>query len=219
MYMKTTKKRQFAIFGLGKFGSSIAITLANAGYDVIAVDHNEERVSEVADIVTYALQADVMEPDVLMSLGISNIDAAVVAISENMEASIMATILAKEAGAPYVLSKASTEMHSVILKKVGADEVIFPEKSMGTRIAKKLISGNFLDLFELSASFSMVEILVPVEWAGRNLKELDLRKKGINVIGLKIGEKVTVNLDPDYPLPANETLILVAKNEVLSNIV
>lgn len=217
--MKTTKKRQFAIFGLGKFGSSIAITLANAGYDVIAVDHNEERVSEVADIVTYALQADVMEPDVLMSLGISNIDAAVVAISENMEASIMATILAKEAGAPYVLSKASTEMHSVILKKVGADEVIFPEKSMGTRIAKKLISGNFLDLFELSASFSMVEILVPVEWAGRNLKELDLRKKGINVIGLKIGEKVTVNLDPDYPLPANETLILVAKNEVLSNIV
>lgn len=217
--MKTTGKRQFAIFGLGKFGSSIAITLANAGYDVIAVDNNEERVSEVADIVTYALQADVMEPEVLMSLGISNIDAAVVAISENMEASIMATILAKEAGAPYVLSKASTEMHSVILKKVGADEVIFPEKSMGTRIAKKLISGNFLDLFELSASFSMVEILVPVEWAGRNLKELDLRKKGINVIGLKIGEKVTVNLDPDYPLPANETLILVAKNEVLSNIV
>lgn len=212
-------KRQFAVIGLGKFGSSIAITLANAGYEVIAIDHDEERVQEIADSVAYALRADVTEPGVLKNMGISNVDAVVVAISDDLEASVLATILAKEAGAPYVVAKGGTEMHGMILTKIGADEVIYPEKAMGTRLAKKLISGNFLDLYELSKSFSMVEVKVPEHWVDKNLKQLDLRKKGINVIGLMDGDKVNVNVDPDMPLPAGTTVIIVAKNETLSNIV
>lgn len=212
-------KKQFAVLGLGKFGTSIAETLANAGYEVIAVDSDEEKVQDIADAVTYALRADVTEPGVLNNIGISNVDAVVVAISGNMEASVMATILAKEAGAPYVLSKANTEMHGTILKRIGADEIITPEKAMGTRVAKKLMAGNFLDLYELSRSFSMVEIIVPEAWTGKTLKELDLRRKGINVIGLMEGDKVTVNIDPEMPLPADETVIIVAKNDTLSKIV
>ena len=212
-------KRQFAVLGIGKFGLSIAKTLSEAGYEVIAVDNDEERVQEVADIVTYALKADVTEPGVLKNIGIRNVDAVVVAISDDMESSIMATILAKEAGAPYVLSKAGTELQGQILKKIGADEVIYPEQAMGARTAKKLISGNFLDLYELSKSFSMVEVMVPKDWEGKTLKQLNLRKKGINVIGMLEGDTIEMNIDPDMPLPADETLLIVAQNDVLSKIV
>lgn len=212
-------RRQFAVLGLGKFGKSVALTLANAGYEVIAVDDDEERVNEIADYVTYAIKADVTEHGVLENIGIKNVDAVVVAMALDLGTSVMTTIRAKEVGAKYVLAKASDTMHGNILKKVGADEVIYPEKAMGARVAKKLISNNFLDLYELSKTFSMVEIKVPQQWAGKSLIELDLRKKGINVIGLIEGDKVTVNVDPVMPLPFDETLIIVAENELLSKLV
>lgn len=212
-------RRQFAVLGLGKFGKSVAVSLAAAGYEVIAVDDDEERINEIADQVTYAIRADVTEPGVLEHVGIKNVDAVVVAMALDLGTSVMATIRAKEVGAKYVISKATDQLHGTILKKVGADEVIYPEKDMGTRIAKKLISKNFIDLYELSRTFSMVEIKVPKQWEGKSLIELDLRKKGINVIGLIEGEKVTVNIEPSMPLPANETLIIVANNEILSSIV
>ncbi len=212
-------RRQFAVLGLGKFGKSVATTLANAGYEVIAVDHDDERVNEIADEVTYAIKADITEQGILENLGIKNVDAVVVAMALDLGTSVMATIRAKEAGAKYILAKASDVMHGSILKKVGADEVIYPEKAMGARIAKKMISNNFLDLYELSKTFSMVEIKVPEQWAGKTLIQLNLRKKGINVIGLMEGDKVTVNVDPQLPLPKDETLIIVANNEILSKIV
>ena len=212
-------KRQFAVLGLGKFGASVAETLAGAGYEVIAVDVDEDKIQEIADQVTYALRADVTEPGVLKNIGVSNVDAVIVAMSDNMEASVMATILAKEAGAPYVLSKANNEMHGTILRRIGADEVILPEKAMGTRTAKKLISRNFLDLYELSRAFSMVEIKMPELWVGKTLREMDLPKKGINVIGIIDGDKVRLGLDPDQALPADATVIIVAKNDILSKIV
>lgn len=212
-------RRQFAVLGLGRFGISVVTTLVNAGYEVIAVDVDEEKVNEIADEVTYAIRADVTEPGVLENIGIKNVDAVVVAMAADLGASVMTTIRAKEVGAKYVLAKASDTMHGNILKKVGADEVIYPERAMGARVAKKLISNNFLDLYELSRTFSMVEIKVPDRWAGKSLIELDLRRKGINVIGLMEGEKVTVNIDPKIPLPKDETIIIVANNEILSKIV
>jgi len=212
-------KRQFAVIGLGKFGSSVATTLFQAGYEVIAIDNNEERVQEIADHVTAAFKADATEEGVLESIGISNVDAVVIGIAQDLGDSVMAIIRAKEAGAPYVLCKANSALQGDVLKKIGADEIIYAERSMGTRIAKKLISGNFLDLYELSKTFSMVEVTMPEQWAGKNLIELDLRKKGINVIGLMEGDKVTVNLDPKMPLPAGATVIIVAANNILSKIV
>jgi len=212
-------KRQFAVIGLGKFGSSVAKTLFQAGYEVIAIDNNEERVQEIADYVTAAFKADATEEGVLESIGISNVDAVVIGIAQDLGDSVMAIIRAKEAGAPYVLCKANSALQGDVLKKIGADEIIYAERSMGTRIAKKLISGNFLDLYELSKTFSMVEVTMPEQWAGKNLIELDLRKKGINVIGLMEGDKVTVNLDPKMPLPAGATVIIVAANNILSKIV
>lgn len=212
-------KRQFAVIGLGRFGMSVAMTLAQAGYEVIAIDNDEERVQEVADYVTYALRADVTEAGVLEKIGLRNVDAVVIGIAEDLGTSVMAVIRAKEAGASYVMAKALDPLYGDVLKKIGADEIIYPERSMGARVAKKIISGSFLDLYELSKNISLVEIVVPSNWEGKNLIELNLRKKGINVIGLMQEEKVQVNLDPKMPLPAGATLIIVAENKILSDIV
>lgn len=211
--------KQYAVLGLGRFGSSVALTLAEAGCEVLAVDTDEDRVQELADHVTYAVTADVTEPGVLESLSISNIDVAVIGIAGNMEDSILATIMTKEAGADYVIAKAMSEIHGTILEKVGADKVIYPERDSGVRLAKNLVSGYFMEFFSLSDSYSMVELKVPRDWAGKSLKELDMRKNlGINMVGVMMEGKTVVNVDPDQPLQAEWTAIVVGENRNLQKI-
>jgi len=211
--------KQYAVLGLGRFGTSVALTLAEAGCEVLAVDTDEEKVQELADHVTYAVTADVTEPGVLESLSVSNIDVAVIGIAGNMEDSILATIMTKEAGAGYVIAKAMSEIHGTILEKVGADKVIYPERDSGVRLAKNLVSGYFMEFFALSDTYSMVELKVPRDWAGRSLKELDLRKNlGLNMIGVMREGKTVVNVDPDAPLEEEWTAIVVGNNRDLQRI-
>lgn len=211
--------KQYAVLGLGRFGSSVAMTLADAGCEVLAVDTDEEKVQDLADHVTYAVTADVTEPGVLESLSISNIDIAVIGIAGNMEDSILATIMTKEAGAGYVIAKAMSEIHGTILEKVGADKVIYPERDSGIRLAKNLVSGNFMEFFALSDTYSMAELKVPRAWAGKSLKELDMRKNlGLNMIGVMMEGKTVVNVDPDTPLKETWTVIVVGDNQDLQRI-
>ena len=196
------KKNSYAVVGMGRFGSSVAKELSKGGADVLAIDLNEERVRLIAEHVTYAVKADITDAETVASLGLSNMDAVVVAVTRSMDASIMAAILAKENGAPYVIAKAMDEMHAKILRKVGADRVIIPEKESGIRIAKGLMNGKFLDFFELSEHISMVEIPVQEEWFGKNLRQLDFRREhSVNVIAYEEeGKEVIVNIPPDMPL-------------------
>jgi trk system potassium uptake protein TrkA len=211
--------KQYAVLGLGRFGSSVALTLADAGCEVLAVDSDEEKVQELADHVTYAVTADVTEPGVLESLSVSNIDIAVVGIAGNMEDSILATIMTKEAGAGYVIAKAMSEIHGTILAKVGADKVIYPERDSGIRLAKNLVSGNFMEFFALSDTYSIVELKVPGTWVGKSLRELDLRKNlGINMIGVMMEGKTVVNVDPETPLEKSWTAIVVGDNRDLQRL-
>ena len=204
--------KQYAVIGLGKFGFSVATTLAQAGKEVLAVDKDAEPVQEIADLVTYAARADITDSRVFASLGISNMDVVIVGISENMESSILATLQAKEAGVPL-------QMHANILKKVGADRVVMAESETGIRLGKSLISGGFQDFFMLSDSFSMVELPVPEAWTGHNLEELDLRKKySINVIAVKDGEDIRVTVNPKTLLRAEEVLILIGENKELAKL-
>ena len=211
-------RKEFAVFGLGEFGRSVALTLAKNGCEVMAIDSSSEKVQEIADSVTHAVKADATDMDVVRSLGLNNLDAVVIAIGNNLEASIMATIISKECGVPYVLAKASNDIHAAVLRKVGADEIIYPEKAMGVRTARNLMSGNFLDFIELSKSFSMVEITPPPSWVGKSLRELDLRKKGLNVIACKQGDNVITQLDPDTVLREGDDFIIVGHNESLNRI-
>ena len=211
-------RKEFAVFGLGEFGRSVALTLAKNGCEVMAIDSSSEKVQEIADSVTHAVKADATDMDVVRSLGLNNLDAVVIAIGNNLEASIMATIISKECGVPYVLAKASNDIHAAVLRKGGADEIIYPEKAMGVRTARNLMSGNFLDFIELSKSFSMVEITPPPSWVGKSLRELDLRKKGLNVIACKQGDNVITQLDPDTVLREGDDFIIVGQNEALNRI-
>ncbi len=196
------KKYSYAVIGMGRFGYSVALELANAGADVLAIDLNEERVRAVAEHVTCAIRADITDAETVEGLGLGNMDVVVVAVGRSMDASILATISAKESGAAHVIAKAQDEMHAKILKKVGADRVVIPEKETGERIARGIMNGNFLDFFELSEKVSMVEIAVQNTWLGKNLKELDFRRKyRVNVIAYEAeGEEMIVNIPPDMPL-------------------
>lgn len=212
-------KKEYVVFGLGRFGRSVAVTLADSGCEVLVVDDNEGKIQEIAEYVTFAIKADVTDAEVLASLGISNFDGAIVAIGENLEASVMVTILAKEMGIPYVLAKAQSEIHAKVLKKVGADMVVYPEKETGIRIANNLLMGNFFDAVELSSTFSMMELDVLDSWAGNSLRELNLRAKyKINVIGLKRENRLDINPDADMPLQKNDVVVIIGRNEVLNKL-
>ena len=209
-------KKQFAVFGLGSFGWSVALTLESLGCDVLVVDKSYEKIQEISDQVSYAMKADVSDPEAMQALGDRNLDGAVVAVSESLEASIMATMLSKEMGIPYVLAKAQDRLQGTILEKVGADSVVYPEREMGSRVAKNLVSGTFSDWIELSSEYSMAETVIPTKWAGRSLSELKLREKyGINVVGIIQDEKVNVMFDPQEPLPVDGILIVIGANSVL----
>ena len=212
-------KKQFVVLGLGSFGASVAVTLQKLGCDVVAVDQDMDRVNDIADQVTYAMQADIGNPELLSSLGSKNYDGLIVASSENLEGSILAALAGKEMGIPYILCKAHDERYAQVLRKVGADAVVFPEKEMGKKIAKNLVSANFADWIALSPEYSIVETLVPKKWVGKTLKELDVRKNyEVNVAGIKEGEHVEITPDPNVPLREETILMLIGADKALERI-
>ena len=209
-------KKQFAVFGLGSFGESIALELQKLGCEVVAVDKDMERVNGIADSVSYAMQADIGDPEFIRSLGTRNLDAVVIAEAESLEASIMAALECKEIGVPNVNEKTKNSRHATVLKKIGVDTIIFPEKEMGVRLAKNLMSASFTDWIALSPAYSIVETPMPAKWSGKTLKELDVRRNyEVNVVGIKSGAHVEVNPDPLEVLRKDMVLILVGSNTAL----
>ena len=209
-------KKQYVVFGAGKFGGSIAVTLQQLGCDVILVDKDSELIQEMADEVSYAICADVEDTETFEALGLKNMDGAIVAITESLEASIITTMMCREYGIPRILAKAKNRMHEKILMSVGAHKIIYPETEMGRRVAKYLVADNFADWIELSPYFSLVEMDIPTQWCGKSLIDLQIREKyRVNVIGIKDGDKVSVTLDPREPLKPGIILILVGENKDL----
>ena len=201
----------YAVLGLGRYGRAIAKELVESGAEVLAVDTDEEIVNEAITDIPFCKCADFTEPEVIKQLGISNMDVVIVATASNLEASVMATMLCKEAGVKTVIAKCADEMHQKILSRIGADRVVFPEKESGTRLAKNLISSGFVDIIELSKDISMVELDVRPEWVGKTLVELNLRKKySINVVAIKLDDEVNMDIDPHTVLTDAMKLIVVA---------
>lgn len=212
-------RKQFAVLGLGSFGLSVALSLENMGCDVIVVDKEQEKIQEIADQVAYAITADITEKEALKTLGTRNLDGVIIGVAENLEASIMATMLCKEMEIPMVVAKAKTKLHGTILEKIGADSVVYPEIEMGSRVAKSLLATEFTDWIELSNDYSMVEIAVPRSWVEHSMAELGIRKKyGVTVVGIIEDGNVNVEFDPQVPLPEQAILILVGANKSLEKI-
>ena len=204
-------KKTYAVFGLGRYGTAVARELVENGMEVIAVDAEQKIVNDAAAYLPVCKCADVTDSEVISRLGISNIDTVVVCMASNLEASVMAVTLCKEAGVKNVIAKCANEMQQKILLRVGADKVVFPENESGIRLAKNLLSSGFIDMISLSKDVSMIEIDMRDEWCGKNLIELNLRKKyGFNIVAIKKGERVNVNINPEQPLEAETTLIVIA---------
>ena len=215
--MKT--KKTYAVFGLGRYGMAVARELVDNGMEVIAVDVEQKIVDDAVDFLPVCKCADVTDADVISRLGISNIDTVIICMAGNLEASVMAVTLCKEAGVHTVIAKSANEMHQKILLRVGADRVVFPENESGIRLAKNLLSSGFIDMISLSKDVSMVEIDVKEEWCGKNLIELNLRKKyGFNIVAIKKDERVSIDIDPEQILDAETTLIVIANTTKLGKL-
>jgi trk system potassium uptake protein TrkA len=214
---KKNAAKKFAIIGLGRFGSTVAIYLAELGYEVLAVDEKAQRVQDVAHAVTHAVMADSTDEEAMSALGIRNFDVVVIAIGQDIQSSILTTLILKDLGVPYIIVKAQNELHGKVLNKIGADKVVFPERDMGLRVAHHLISTNILEHIELSAGFSIVEMKIPSSMVGKNLKQLDIRLKyNCNVLAVKRNGEMNITPRADEPLVPDDLLIIVGKNEQLT---
>ncbi len=204
-------QKTYAVLGLGRYGIAVAKELTDNGKEVIAVDSDQKIVNDASAYLPLCKCADVSDAEVISRLGIGNIDTVIVCMASNLEASVMAITLCKEAGVKNVIAKCANEMQQKIMLRVGADQVVFPENESGVRLAKNLLSSGFIDMISLSKEVSMVEIDVKEEWVGKNLIELNLRKKyGFNIVALKKGEKVNLTVNPEQTLDADTTLIVIA---------
>lgn len=209
-------KNTYAVFGLGRYGTAVARELVANGKEVIAVDADQRTVNAAADGLPICKCADITDPEVIRQLGIGNVDVVIIAMANNLEASVLAVTLCKEAGVPTVIAKCANEMHQKILTRVGADKVVFPENESGIRLAKNLLSSGFVDMVSLAKNVSMIELDVKPEWVGKNLIELNLRKKySINVVALRKGDAVSVDIDPHTALLESDKLIVIANTEKL----
>ncbi|WP_099188662.1 potassium channel family protein [Tepidibacter mesophilus] len=211
--------KQYVVIGCGRFGSSVATTLYLLGHEVMAVDKNYDIVQDIADKVTHSVQADAIDENTMRSLGIRNFDIAVISIGSDVQASTMATLIAKELGVKYVLCKAQNELQAKVLYKIGADRVVFPERDMGVRVAHNLVSENVLDHIELDPNYSIVEVVTPSDWIGKSLMELDLRAKyGINVMAVKHNKDIDISPAPDAKLQQGDILVVIGENTKINKI-
>ena len=212
-------KKTYAVFGLGRYGIAVARELVDNGMEVIAVDSDEKIANAAAAELPICKCADITDPEVIRQLGICNVDVVIIAMASNLEASVMAVTLCKEIGVKTVIAKSANEMHQKILTRVGADKVVFPENESGIRLAKNLLSSGFVDMVSLAKNVSMIELDVKPEWIGKNLIELNLRKKySINVVAIRKSEMVNVDIDPHAALLENDKLIVIANTEKLGKL-
>lgn len=218
--------RQFAVIGLGKFGFAIAKTLAEKGCEVLAIDTDEEKVREASLFTTSAIQLDATDENALKKVGVEDVDVAIVSVGENLEASILITLLLKEIGVKEVIAKALNPHHAKVLQKIGVDRVIFPEREMGIKVAESLVTPDIIEQIRLSPNYEILEITVPSSFTGKTLRELAIRTKyKVNVIAIKkkvpyineAGEsdfKEEINLAPDGENEISVGDVLVVVGEV-----
>lgn len=212
--------KQFIVLGLGRFGSAVATTLAEMGYEVLGVDNDVERVNDLKNKITEVVQADISEEKVLTELGAKNFDAAIVGVASNLESSILTTIILKEMGIKYIIAKAQNNLHAKVLEKIGVDKIVFPERDMGIRIARSLITPNIKDYIELEPDYSIIEIEAPLDFEDKTLSELDLRNKyGINVLAIKRDNNFNISPQAKDVIRKGDFLIVIGETEKITKLV
>ena len=213
---KNTKQKQYIVVGLGRFGRAIAETLCQDGAEVLGVDCKMDMVERMRDELTQTIQMDAMDRDALETLGVQDFDIIFVTMGSDIRASGTIVLLLKELGARRIIAKAHDEFHGRMLEKLGADQVLFPERDMGRRVAHSLISGNVIEFMELSTQYSMAEIRPKPEWIGRTLKELAMRSRmDINVVAIRNGDAVNAMPQPETRISEGDVMLVVISENAL----
>ena len=214
------KDKQYIVIGCGRFGSSVAKKMCQLGNEVMVIDKDEDSIENIAEQVTHTAIVDVTEERDLKSIGLGNFDVVIVAISSDIRASIMATIMAKEMGVPKIVCKAKDELQAKVLYKIGADKVVFPERDMGIRLAYNLASENILVQISLDPEYSIMEIVTPTNWVGKTIIELNLRAKyDITVLAVKTTSGLKVMPSPNYKMQEKNILIIIGNTDKISDII
>ncbi len=209
--------KSYIVVGLGRFGSEVARRLCEQGCEVLAVDSNNELVQQISSEVTQAVIGDARDKGMLKALGAKDFDCAIVAIGDSLADSVLATMNLKEIGVPYVVCKAHDETHRQVLKKLGADRVVIPEKENASRLAKSLSSHNVLDYIELSEDYGIIELPAPEPWTDKSLIELNVRaKQGVNILAVKRGDRFVVSPAADFRIAAGDILVVLGDTAALN---
>ena len=208
--------KSYIIIGLGRFGSSAARQLCRLGAEVLAIDVRSDLVQQMAQDVTHAVVGDAQDKEVLRALGASQFDCAIIAIGDDLAASVLTTMNLKELAVPYIVCKAHDETHRRVLEKLGVDRVVIPEQEYGERLARSLHSHNVLDYIELSEAYGILEVPAPKSWVGKTLKELNVRAKlGVNIIAVESGGKTNVSPSADYCIQVGDVMVVLGENYAL----
>lgn len=206
--------KSFCILGMNRFGQAIAMTLAQEKKQVMIMDDSKEAVSQLADYVTAAVVGDPKNEQALRAAGIADYDCCIVCNSGKIEDSILITLLLKDIGAKYVLARAQSELHMRILKKVGADKVVYPERDMGERLAQLLSKNNVTNYLEVSEDISLVEVKAPEKWVGKSLAELAIRSKyNVNIIAVTYDNTHDFSPNPTEPIKEGSVLTIVGNKK------
>lgn len=207
-------EKNVIVLGLGRFGYAVATKLFEKGVYVTAVDSNYKKVEKIANFVSSAAQGDITEEVAMKSLGINNYDVAIIATGTDIEASIEATLICKDSGVDKIIAKATSQSHARILKKIGADQIVYPELDTGERLARSLAGSNLLELVQFSNDFSLIEIKAHEDWIGKSLIELDFRKAyKMNVVAFERDGKMLMDIDPNTDIRKDDVLVLIGDNE------
>ncbi|SFB07599.1 trk system potassium uptake protein TrkA [Lentibacillus halodurans] len=211
-------RKEFAVIGLGRFGGNLCKELADIGVDVLALDKNMERVQEFSSIVSHAAELDAIDEDSLEQVGISNFNYVIISFGENQQSSILATLILKEMGIDHVWVKAQNEYHEKVLKKIGADKIIHPERDMAVRIANNVVSDKVTDYIELSDEYSIVEIKASKKISGKTLSELDIQNNyNCNVVAVKRSStNIIVSPPPETEIFRTDILVTIGSNSNLN---
>lgn len=207
-------EKNVIVLGLGRFGYAVATKLFEKGIYVTAVDSNYKKVEKIANFVSSAAQGDITEELAMKSLGISNYDVAVIATGTDIEASVEATLICKDCGVEKVIAKATSQSHARILKKIGADQIVYPELDTGERLARSIAGSNLLELVQFSNDFSLIEIKAHEDWVGKTLIELDFRKSyKMNVVAFERNGAMIMDIDSTLKIQEEDVLVLIGDNE------
>ena len=212
-------KKNVIVLGLGRFGTAVAKKLYEKNVEVMAVDINYNKVQKISDSVTSAVQADMTDEGALKELGISNFDVAVIGTGSNLEASIEASLICKDAGVQTIIAKATSDTHARILEKIGVDKITYPELDTGNRLANIISGSNILEMLKFSSEFTLVELKARKKWIGKSLRDLDFRDKyEVNVVAFKRDDHIIFSPGPDEKIQEDDNLLMIAKTENLSEL-